>query len=177
VNQRGLPLKPSVREFRDYDAHEIYALVSDVYTTSDMMSETLEEKFPTPESFQRYMTELESRPGSVALVAEVEGELCGYLTILPRYPAKLRHTSGLTMGVHHTVRGQGIGNLLLKEALQRVLESSVVEIIYLMVRADNIAAIRLYETMGFDRCAVLRHDTKTPDGYYDGCLMRKFVRN
>jgi len=170
-------LKPSIRKFRDYDAHEVYALVSDVYTTSDMMSETLEEKFPTPESFQRYMTELESRPGSVALVAEVEGELCGYLTILPRYPAKLRHTSELTMGVHHAARGQGIGKLLLKEALQRVQESGDLEIIYLMVRADNTAAIRLYETMGFDHVALLRNDTKTPDGYYDGCLMRKFVKN
>ena len=170
-------MKPRVREFRDYDAHEIYTLVSDVYTTSDMMSETLEEKFPTPESFQRYMTGLESRPGSVALVAEVEGELCGYLTILPRYPAKLRHTSELTMGVHHTARGQGIGTLLLKEALRRVQESGVPEIIYLMVRSDNTAAIRLYENMGFDQCAVLRNDTKTPDGYYDGYLMWKYVRN
>ena len=170
-------MKPSIREFRDYDAHEIYALVSDVFTTSDMMSETLEEKFPTPESFQRYMTELENRPGSVALVAEVEGELCGYLTILPRYPAKLRHTSELTMGVHHAARGQGIGKLLLKAALQRVQESGDLEIIYLMVRADNTAAIRLYETMGFDHVALLRNDTKTPDGYYNGCLMRKFVKN
>jgi ribosomal protein S18 acetylase RimI-like enzyme len=175
--KRGLSLKPSIREFRDYDAREVYALVSDVSTTSDMMSETLEEKFPTCESFQRYMTGLESRPGSVALVAEVDGELCGYLTILPRYPAKLRHTSDLTMGVHHAARGQGIGKLLLKEALQRAQESGVLEIIYLMVRADNTAAIRLYETMGFDQCALLRNDTKTPDGYYDGCLMRKCVRN
>ena len=167
----------SIREFRDLDIAKIYTLVGDIYATSDYMSETLMEKFPTLDSFARYIKELSSRPGAMALVAEMKGELCGYLTIMPRYQAKLRHTSELNMGVRSSARGQGIGKLLLKEALRRARESGVLEIIYLMVRVDNTPAIRLYKNMGFDHVAVLKNDTKTRERYYDGYLMRKFVNS
>lgn len=140
------------------------------------MSERLEEKFPTLDSFKRHLSELSHRPGAVALAAEMEGELYGYLTIMPRPQAKLRHTSELNMGVHHKARGHGIGKLLLKEALRRAGESGALEIIYLTVRADNTHAVRLYDSLGFDHLALLKNDTKTPDGYYDGRLMRKFVK-
>jgi len=166
----------SIREFRDLETARLYALVSDVYTTSDGMSERLEERFPTIESFEQYIGELSSRPGAVALAAETGGELCGYLTIMPRYQAKLSHTSELNMGVHHSSRGKGVGKLLLKEALRSATEFGILEIIYLMVRADNDTAIRLYKNTGFEHLATLQHDTKTPEGYYDGLLMRKFVR-
>jgi ribosomal protein S18 acetylase RimI-like enzyme len=169
-------MNPSIREFRDFDIAEIYSLVSDVYTTSEGMSESLEEKFQTLESFAQYVKALADRPGSLALVAEEGGALHGYLTIMPRYQAKLRHTSELSMGVHHGARGHGVGKLLLEEALRRARASDILEIIYLMVRADNTSAIKLYENMGFDRLAVLKNDTKTPKGYYDGWLMRKFVK-
>jgi len=166
----------SILEFRNLENAKLYALVSDVYTTSDGMSERLEEKFPTLESFEQYIDELSSRPGAVALAAGMGGELCGYLTIMPRYQAKLRHTSELNMGVHHSARGKGIGKLLLNEALRSATESGILEIIYLMVRADNDSAIRLYKNTGFEHVATLQHDTKTHEGYYDGLLMRKFVR-
>jgi ribosomal protein S18 acetylase RimI-like enzyme len=169
-------MKPSIREFRDCDMGEIYALVTDVYTTSEWMSESLGEKFPTLESFVEYVKVLADRPGSLALVAEADGELHGYLTIMPRYQAKLRHTSELNMGVHHGARGHGVGKLLLEEALRRARASGVLEIIYLMVRGDNTTAIKLYENLGFDHLAVLKNDTKTPSGYYDGRLMRRFVK-
>lgn len=169
-------LKPSILEFKDLNTSKIYVLICDVYTTSDRMSETLEEKFPTLESFEQYINELSKRPGNLALVAETGGEPCGYLTIMPRYQAKLSHTSELNMGVHHAVRGKGIGKALLKEALQRSGTTGIIEIIYLMVRSDNTPAIGLYEDMGFDHLALLEKDIKTPECYYDGHLMRKFVK-
>ena len=169
-------MKPLIRDFRDLDTEKIYALIGDVYAASDWMSETLAEKFPTIESFRQYIAELSRRPGSIAVAAESGGKLYGYLTVMPRYQAKLRHTSELNMGVHHSARGQGIGRFLLDEAIRRAGESGVLEIIYLMVRSDNIAAVRLYENMGFDHLAILERDIKTPSGYYDGHLMRKFIK-
>ena len=164
----------TIREFRDIDPFRIYELVNDVYTTSDWMSESFEEKFPTYASFEQFVEEL-IRRGGIALIAELSGELYGYLTIMPRYQSKLRHTSELNMGVHHTARGKGIGGLLLREALRQAGEASDLEIIYLMVRSDNLGAVRLYEKMGFDHLATLKRDTKTHEGYYDGLLMRKFI--
>jgi RimJ/RimL family protein N-acetyltransferase len=39
----------------------------------------------------------------------------------------------------------------------------VIEILYLTVRADNIAAIRLYERCGFEKLALLERDTQIGD--------------
>jgi len=166
----------SILEFKNVDTVKIFELVTDVYTTSEWMSETLEEKFPTLAAFERYVGELSCRPGHIALVAELKGNLFGYLTIMPRYQAKLRHTSELNMGVHHTARRKGIGRALLENALRRAGQSGVLEIIYLMVRTDNTPAVGLYESMGFDHLAILKRDIKTPQGYYDGHLMRKFIK-
>ena len=66
---------------------------------------------------------------------------------------------------------------MLQAALDRVAAEPAIEIVYLMVRSDNEAAIRLYRHAGFEQLAVLDRDTKIGDSYRDGILMRKFVRN
>jgi putative acetyltransferase len=170
-------MMPSIGEFGEFPLADLYKLISDVYTTSDGMSERFEDKYPTLESFERAISESSSRPGAIALVASIGEQPLGYIMISPRQEAKLRHTADLNMGVHHKARGRGIGKLLLREALRRAQQSPDLEILYLMVRADNAPAIRLYQEHGFDTLAVLDYDTKIGDSYYDGLLMRKFAGN
>jgi RimJ/RimL family protein N-acetyltransferase len=66
---------------------------------------------------------------------------------------------------------------MLQAALDRVAVEPAIEIVYLMVRSDNEAAVRLYLNAGFEQLAVLDRDTKIGDSYCDGILMRKFVRS
>jgi ribosomal protein S18 acetylase RimI-like enzyme len=80
------------------------------------------------------------------------------------------------MGVAAAVRGQGWGRRILAAALARAEASAVLEIVYLMVRADNLPAVRLYAAAGFETLAVLASDTRVGDRYHDGLLMRRFVR-
>ncbi|MFT3847496.1 MAG: N-acetyltransferase [Propionivibrio sp.] len=93
----------------------------------------------------------------------------------PRGPRKLRHTAELTMGVSPEARGLGIGRELLDAALDKLRTDNIIEILYLTVRADNIAAIRLYERCGFEKLTLLERDTQIGDRYYDGVLMRRFI--
>jgi len=46
-----------------------------------------------------------------------------------------------------------------------------------MVRADNFAAVKLYQQKGFETLATLEKDTKIGTQYFDGILMRKFASN
>lgn len=154
---------------------EIYRLVEDVYTTSGTMSELFSEKFPGPESCGEYIEEVLGKPGAVVLFAETGGKLVGYIILKPRPHANIRHTAELNMGVKPGFRGKHAGTSLLSKTLGTAKRSKEVEIIYLMVRADNYPAVRLYENAGFEKLATLERDTKISGIYYDGILMRKFV--
>jgi ribosomal protein S18 acetylase RimI-like enzyme len=166
----------SIQEFSKYDLSVLYGLVADVYTTSEGMSETLEDRYPTLASFAIETEAFLSVAGAIALVAEIDRQPKAYITIKPKAQSRLKHTAELNMGVHSSARGNGIGKRLVGEALRRAEESDLLEIVYLFVRADNQPGVRLYEKAGFERLTVLSCDTKIGNDYYDAVLMRKFVK-
>jgi len=168
-------MKPTIKDFRSYSPADLYSLFRDVYSSSDGMSETLEEKYPCLNAFEKDIVVLQSLPGAIALAIEIAQAPVAYLTIRPRQQSRLRHTADLNMGVAHATRGQGLGGLVLQSGLERACDSTELEIIYLMVRSDNIPAIGLYKKTGFETLAILSRDTKIATTYYDGLLMRKFV--
>lgn len=164
------------KEFSEYDLSVLYRLVANVYATSEGMSDVFEERYPTLESFAVETEKLLSLAGAIALVAEIDERPKAYIVIKPKEPARLKHTAELNMGVHSSARGNGIGKLLVGEALRQAEQSDSIEIVYLHVRADNEPGIRLYERAGFERLAVLDCDTKIGNDYYDAVLMRRFVK-
>ncbi|MDR0578178.1 MAG: GNAT family N-acetyltransferase [Candidatus Accumulibacter sp.] len=167
---------PPVKDFRRFSPAALHALFADVYSSSDTMSEALEDKYPDARSLAENMAALEKLPGAVALAAEVDGKPAAYAVIRPRKQARLRHTADLGMGVARDARGRGLGETVLRAALDRIRDESVIEIVYLMVRADNAPALRLYEKTGFETVAVLDRDTKIGDVYFAGVLMRRHMR-
>ncbi|TWT78874.1 ribosomal-protein-alanine N-acetyltransferase [Planctomycetes bacterium CA13] len=167
--------KSVVRDFNRYCAGELYSLYRDVYSTSEGMSGTLEDKYRDRVSFEEDITILQSLPGGIALAAGTAQKPDAYLTIRPRTQSRLRHTADLNMGVAQSARGKGFGEQLLRAGLKRATTSQELEIVYLMVRTDNEPAIRLYQKMEFETLTILSRDIKTTDAYYDGILMRKFV--
>lgn len=155
----------------------LFDLLRDVYTTSDQMSETLADRCPGAPALAAEIDAVRrTGPGALFLVAETHARPCGYLIVRPRAQTRLRHTADLQMGVHSTARGRGVGRRLLDTALERLACEGVVEIVYLMVRADNHPALALYAAAGFERLATLQRDTRIDNRYYDGVLLRRFVR-
>jgi RimJ/RimL family protein N-acetyltransferase len=168
--------EPTIKDFRCFPADELYALFADVYASSDAMSEVLADKYPDAQSLAKDAAALAGTPGAVALAVEIGHGPEAYAIVRPRKPARLRHTAELAMGVAREARGHGLGKFVLQATLDRVRAESLIEIVYLMVRADNGPAIRLYEKAGFAALAVLERDTRIGDAYFDGILMRRFMR-
>ncbi len=154
---------------------QLYTLIADVYATSDAMSESFADRYPDPEALAGELAAMHRRPGALFLVAESAGQPCGFLSVTPRMASRLRHTADLRMGVGSTLRRRGLGRQLLAGALDRLADGGVIEIVYLMVRADHDAALRLYAAAGFDRLATLQRDTRVGEQYFDGVLMRRFI--
>ena len=165
--------KAIVKDCLSYSEGDLYALFADVYASSTAMSETLEEKYPDPHHLTDDLRTLARLPGALALAAEMDGKPLAYALLRPRKPSRLRHTAELSMGVAQAARGKGLGDFVLNALLDRSRQAGIVEIVYLMVRADNVPAVRLYERSGFESLAILAGDTKIGAQYFDGILMRR----
>jgi RimJ/RimL family protein N-acetyltransferase len=103
-------------------------------------------------------------------VAVVNGDVVGWCDVFPHWVYALRHVGSLGMGVHAGYRGRGIGERLLRSTIAHALHNGIFRIT-LEARADNAAAIRLYEKVGF------QHEARIPcalrfDGvFYEGVQM------
>ena len=152
-----------------------FALIESIYAESDAFAAEFADEYPSVAALSEHLSELKARPGSLFLIARGALEPTGFLFVTPRMQTKLRHTAELNMGLRHADRGKGVGNQLVSAALSQLKAQGIIEILYLMVRADNIAAIRLYEGHGFEALATLARDTKVGERYYDGILMRRWI--
>ena len=89
------------------------------------------------------------RNGMTQFVAVDEGHVVGWCDVNPKTHAALRHSGVLGMGVAASYRGQGVGSALLLATLEAASARGITRV-ELVVRADNAAAIRLYERNGFE---------------------------
>ncbi len=89
--------------------------------------------------------------GGFSQFVAVDGSLVvGWCDAIPHWAAALKHRAGLGMGVLKSHRGRGIGRELLVACLHRARLAGIRRI-DLEVRADNEAAIRVYESQGVTR--------------------------
>lgn len=103
----------------------------------------------------------------VALDADA---IVGWCDVFPAWPPAIQHCGSLGMGVLAAYRGRGIGRQLMSTTLAHARRKGITRV-ELEVRADNAAAIRLYESMGFT------HEGRKPCGmrfdgvYFDSLMM------
>jgi len=165
----------SIHQFKDFKTAELFAIFRHIYLTSDFMSDDFDTRFRSVNQFGDYYRNMLRQPGSFLLVATMSGNPVGYITIKANEATRLKHTAWLNMGIVENFQRKGIGRQLVLSALQRAKAEGVVEIIYLMVRADHFGAVKLYENTGFEKLSRLDKDTKIGYEYFDGVLMRRFV--
>ena len=131
--------------------------------------------FPSdPWSAELFWSELAGVPGSrhYRVLESDDGVVLGYAGLA----AAGREAEVHTLAVHPDAQGRGLGSLLLEDLLAEA-ERRRCTVVLLEVRADNIAAQRVYQRHGFERVGV-RH------GYYpaggggrtDALVLRRRLR-
>jgi ribosomal protein S18 acetylase RimI-like enzyme len=165
----------TIKNFDDFETNELYAIFRHIYITSDLMSDDFDRKFRDMAQFRNYYTQILRQSGSFLHVALLDGKPAGYIVLEANPAAKLCHTAWLNMGIVERFRRQGIGIRLVETAIERAKTEGKIEIVYLMVRIDNTAAVQLYKKTGFETLTRLEKDTKIGGDYYDGVLMRRWV--
>jgi RimJ/RimL family protein N-acetyltransferase len=104
----------------------------------------------TVEEERAFLEKTAASDNCLYLVAEVNGVIVGALNFTGGKRAALRHAATLGVSVRPAWQG-AVGTALLTEAIRRAKTSGVLRRLDLLVYADNLRAIRLYERHGFER--------------------------
>lgn len=114
----------------------------------------------------------ESVATDAAQFVALDGErVVGWCDVFGHWASALAHCGQLGMGVLASHRGQGVGRRLLQTCLAKARDKGITRV-ELEARADNIAAIRLYEQFGFEHEALKPRGLRYDGVYHDAVQMR-----
>jgi ribosomal-protein-alanine N-acetyltransferase len=103
----------------------------------------------------------------LVLAGAQEGDVEGYAGI----SVAAGVADGMTVAVSPDRQGAGLGRFLVQQLVELARARGAGRIM-LEVRADNVAAQRVYGSVGFERIAVRRGYYRTPEGPADAWVMQ-----
>jgi len=112
------------------------------------------------------------KDGAVHFVAIADDAVVGWCDLRPKAAPTLRHTAVLGMGIVAAYRGRGIGGRMLAATLELALARGIRRS-ELTVRADNAAAIALYQRFDFIQEGTCRSYMRVDGRDYDALLMAR----
>ncbi len=150
----------ALRALADKDLDELVrfanTLVKERKTNRDLGIISLDRRVTRAgeEEFLRKVVEGVTRREAVSVAAFVGGRLVGNCEVTRRRPYDIRHTGLLGIAILDGYRGVGLGEMMVRKALQEARRIGV-WLVELQVFANNSAAIHLYEKTGFQRVGVV----------------------
>jgi ribosomal-protein-alanine N-acetyltransferase len=111
------------------------------------------------------------RVGYTCRALDLEGRIIGYGIM--SVGAGEAHI--LNVCVRDEFRNLGFGRRLLEHLLERATAAGVGEA-FLEVRPSNLAAIRLYQRLGFEQIGIRRGYYQAPDGREDAIVLKRDLK-
>lgn len=133
----------TIRRIETSDAKAI----SEIYTHTNAYTGTLQMPHPSLPQWEKRFANI---PDHVyAYAAIIDGEIVGNLSVTLATNPRRRHVADMGIGVKDAFQGQGIGNELMKTAVDLADNWLNLTRLELTVFTDNAAAIALYQKHGF----------------------------
>jgi ribosomal-protein-alanine N-acetyltransferase len=112
------------------------------------------------------------RVGYTCRALDLQGQIIGYGVM--SLGAGEAHV--LNVCVAGQFRNLGFGRRLLEHLMERAGAMGVAEA-FLEVRPSNLAAIRLYQRLGFEQIGIRRGYYQAPDGREDAIVLKRELKN
>lgn len=111
-------------------------------------------------------------PESTRYTIEVDGRIAGLIQYWEEPDPKYRH-AGIDVFVDPAVRGRGVGTEAIRKVIRLLIDERGHHRITIDPAAENLAAIRAYEKVGFKPVGITRRSELGSDGrsWHDGLLM------
>jgi putative acetyltransferase len=149
-----------------------YEAVRAIHAQPQVIRGTLQMPFPSADVWRRRLAEQpEDRIGLSACIADDVVGTAG-LVLMTRTPRR-RHAAEIGIAVHDAWHGRGVGNALMRAALDLADCWLNLERLELFVFTDNEPAIRLYKKHGFEVEGRLKRYSFRDGGYTDAFVMAR----
>ena len=162
-----------IRQLRAADAESFSRLRREVTAVDPVnMGLTLEEELTRP--IQKFREQLSYAEPNAAFGAFVNGELVGTAAVAwpSRLPSSQHKVNLWGVFVSPRFRGRGIARALMERAVEHA-HANGARRINLTVFVPNTAAVRLYQSLGFEHFGTEPQAIRIGGSYYDGYLMSR----
>jgi RimJ/RimL family protein N-acetyltransferase len=164
-----------IRKAREYDAKQLVDMFNQMGGESENLTYGLDEYYLNEIQEKLFVKAMKDRSNSIFLVALIEEQLVGYITLSTIQKGRLTHRGELGVGVLKEYWGLGIATKLVQHLLDWAEAFTTVSKIELQVRQDNTRAIELYKKLGFFIEGKITMGVKINDNYYDLYYMGKTI--
>lgn len=100
-------------------------------------------------------------------VAQDQGKIVGLYILHPNNVGRCGHICNASYAVDSSFRGQHIGELLVRDCLEKAKEYGFTILQFNAVVESNVRARRLYERLGFVQLGTIPGGFKMKDGHYE----------
>ena len=166
----------ALREAEQTDAETLIAFLNQVGAESDYM--TLDEAGilmdeGQMDSFIQHQAESENQ---LYLLALLDDEIAGLVSITADFHERIRHIGQVFIVVKKAFWNQGLGRILLEEALDWAENNSILRRLELTVQVRNERAVHLYKELGFEIEGLQKRGAYLTEGIFlDVYLMGKLI--
>ena len=138
-----------IREAEISDASEVIALLDQIGQESSFTSLDENGLSISESEMQIFIDKQAQSENQITLLAFLNDELAGIINVTADQRPRVRHIGDIFFGIKKTFWGSGLGSILMEEAIEWAKTSGVIRRLQLTVQKRNLAAIHLYEKMGF----------------------------
>lgn len=162
-----------IRTAKPEDAEKLIQLIADAENSNFMLFGPGERKM-TADQLEKRIEAVENEKTSAILLAELDGELLGYLFIIGNMPERARHAAYLAIGISGKSRGTGVGTKLF-ERLEDWAKETKISRLELTVMIHNRAGLSLYQKRGFKIEGIKKNSLLIDGKYIDEYYMAKLI--
>ncbi|WP_335869470.1 GNAT family N-acetyltransferase [Bacillus sp. 2205SS5-2] len=168
--------KCNIRTATIDDAEVVLDIQISVFSEGDYFISESEEFSKTPAEQREWIQGLLENEKNTLLVAEVNGEVVGWVVFISQDRKRTAHTGSFGIMISKKYRGIGVGKRLLTALLDWAEKNPLIEKVSLGVFSTNDRAISMYRKMGFTEEGRKIKEFKMKENVYvDDILMYKLV--
>ena len=138
-----------IREAEISDASEVIALLDQIGQESNFTSLDENGISMAESEMQIFIDKQAQSENQITLLAFLNDELAGIINVTADQRPRVRHIGDIFLGIKKTFWSSGLGSILMEEVIEWAKTSGVIRRLQLTVQKRNLAAIHLYEKMGF----------------------------